>query len=71
MGFAIVFLCLLFVLALIDLKHMILPDELTLGGGLIFLVFSFFNPEITCWDAFGSAFGSALIFTGLYFFYYI
>lgn len=68
-GFAIVFLCLLIALALIDLKHMILPDELTLGGGLIFLVFSFFNPEITYWDAFGSAFGSALIFTGLYFFY--
>ena len=68
-GFTIAFICLLIALALIDLKHMILPNELTLGGGLVFLVFSFFNPEITYWDAFASAFGSALIFAGLYFFY--
>jgi leader peptidase (prepilin peptidase)/N-methyltransferase len=67
--FTCAFFCFLIALALIDLKHMILPDELTLGGGFIFLVFSFFNPEITFVDAFGSALGAALIFTGLYFFY--
>jgi leader peptidase (prepilin peptidase)/N-methyltransferase len=67
--FTSLFLCFLIVLALIDLEHMILPDELTLGGGLIFLLFSFFNPEISFWDAFASAFGAALVFAGLYFFY--
>lgn len=67
--FTSIFLCFLIVLSLIDLNHMILPDQLTLGGGLIFLLFSFFNPEISFWDGFISAFGAALIFAGLYFFY--
>jgi leader peptidase (prepilin peptidase)/N-methyltransferase len=69
MGFAIAFICLLIALALIDLKHMILPDELTLGGGLVFLVYAFFNPEISFWDGLGSALGGALVFAGIYFFY--
>jgi leader peptidase (prepilin peptidase)/N-methyltransferase len=57
------------VLAIIDFKHMILPDELTIGGGVLFLTYSFFNPIITYKNAFISAFGSALIFAFLYFFY--
>jgi len=68
-GFTILFLCLLIALALIDLGHMILPDELTLGGTVIFLVYSFFNPRITPVDAFATALGSALILMGLYYFY--
>lgn len=67
--FTILFLCFMIALALIDLRHMILPDQLTLSGGLIFLLFSFFNPEIAFWDAFATAFGAFLIFSGLYFFY--
>ena len=67
--FTIMFLCIMVVLAIIDFKHMILPDELTIGGGVLFLIYSFFNPLITYKDAFISAFGSALVFTLLYFFY--
>jgi len=67
--FTIIFLCIILVLAIIDFKHMILPDELTIGGGVLFLIYSFFNPFITYKDAFISAFGSALAFTLLYFFY--
>lgn len=67
--FTIIFLCIMVVLAIIDFKHMILPDELTIGGGVLFLIYSFFNPLITYKDAFISAFGSALVFTLLYFFY--
>lgn len=68
-AFVILFICLLISLAIIDLTYMILPDELTLGGALIFLVYSFFHPYITTLNALIAAFGSAVIFTGLYFFY--
>lgn len=67
--FTILFVCLLIPLAIIDLTHMILPDELTLGGAVIFLGYSFFHPYITVLSAVIAAFGSALLFTGLYFFY--
>ena len=67
--FTIIFLCIIVVLAIIDFKYMILPDEFTIGGGILFLIYSFFNPFITYKDAFISAFGSALAFTLLYFFY--
>ncbi len=63
------FLLLLVALALIDLEHMILPDELTLGGGAVFLLYSFFNPYLSPLPAFLSAFGSALLLTALFFFY--
>lgn len=66
---SIVFVSLLIALALIDLEHMILPDGLTLGGGVVFLIFAFFHPVISTLDAFATAFGSALVFTGFYFFY--
>jgi leader peptidase (prepilin peptidase) / N-methyltransferase len=68
-AFTIVFLCLLSALALIDMKHMILPLELTIGGSIVFLAYSFFNPLLTPINAFGSAFGAAAIFAAIYFFY--
>jgi leader peptidase (prepilin peptidase)/N-methyltransferase len=66
---AAVFLCLLIVLAAIDLKHMILPDELTLGGAAVFLVYSFFNPEVGQLDAVLSGLGAALFFAALFYAY--
>lgn len=68
-GFTAIFLCLLIALALIDLEHQILPDELTLGGAVVFLVYAFFNPVITPVNAIATALGSALVFAGIYFFY--
>lgn len=68
-GFTALFLCFLIALALIDHKYQILPNELTLGGAVIFLIYSFFNPALTPVNAFISAFGSALAFAGIYFFY--
>ena len=69
MVFSILFLCLLICLAFIDLNHMILPDIFTLGGAVIFLVYSFFNPVINPVNAFAAAFGSSLIFLLLYYLY--
>jgi leader peptidase (prepilin peptidase)/N-methyltransferase len=66
---AAVFLCLMIVLAAIDLEHMILPDELTLGGAALFFIYSFFNPEIGQLDAVLSGLGAALFFAALFFFY--
>jgi leader peptidase (prepilin peptidase)/N-methyltransferase len=56
-------------LAAIDLEHMILPDELTLGGAALFFVYSFFNPEVGQLDAVLSGLGAALFFAALFFFY--
>jgi len=67
--FTIIFLLILTALCLIDLKHMILPDELTLGGSAFFLIYSFFNPEVRTVEALLSAFGVTLIFAGIYIFY--
>ncbi len=66
---AAVFLCLLITLAFIDLQHMILPDELTLGGAALFFAYSFFHPEIATMDAVLSGIGAALFFAGLFYFY--
>jgi leader peptidase (prepilin peptidase)/N-methyltransferase len=68
-GFSILFICLLFSLALIDLKHMILPLEITIGGAMVFLIYSFFNPVISPVNAFGSAVGAALVFAAIYYLY--
>jgi leader peptidase (prepilin peptidase)/N-methyltransferase len=68
-GFTILFLCLLLALASIDLKHMILPLELSIGGAVVFLAYSFFNPLLTPVDSFATAFGAALVFLGIYVFY--
>ncbi len=67
--FTMLFLAILIALTFIDLFHMILPDELTLGGAIIFLIYSFFNQGISVLDSFGTAFGGALFFAALYFFY--
>ena len=69
MVFAILFLCLLLALALIDMQHMILPLEMTIGGAVVFLAYSFFNPFLTPIVAFATAAGAALAFAGIYFFY--
>ena len=66
---AAVFLSLLIALAAIDLKHMILPDELTLGGAALFFIYSFFNPRVAQLDAVLSGLGAALFFASLYYFY--
>jgi len=67
--FTIIFLLILIALCLIDLKHMILPDELTLGGSVIFLIYSFFNPEVETVEALLAAFGVTFCFTAIYVFY--
>jgi leader peptidase (prepilin peptidase)/N-methyltransferase len=64
-----VFLCLLIALAFIDLEHMILPDELTLGGAALFFVYSFFHPEITPLEAVLGGVGGALFFAALFYAY--
>jgi leader peptidase (prepilin peptidase)/N-methyltransferase len=66
---AAVFLCLMIALAAIDLEHMILPDELTLGGAALFFIYSFFNPDVGQLDAVLSGLGAALFFAALFFFY--
>ena len=67
--FSVIFLLILISLTFIDLFHMILPDELTYGGAVLFLIYSFFNPRISVLESFGAAFGGALFFASLYFFY--
>jgi len=67
--FTLIFLLILIALCLIDLKHMILPDELTIGGSILFFIYSFFNPEIKTLDAIVTSIGITLLFTGLYIFY--
>lgn len=66
---AAVFLALLIALAFIDLQHMILPDELTLGGAALFFLYSFFHPEISWRDAIAAGLGAALFFAALFYFY--
>lgn len=68
-GMAVIFLSMLIALAFIDFKHMILPDELTYGGAVLFLGYSFFNPMISPKNAFIAGIGSALAFAGILLFY--
>jgi leader peptidase (prepilin peptidase)/N-methyltransferase len=68
-GFAILFLCLLIALALIDLEHMVLPVPLSVGGAVVFAVYSFFSPAITPANAILTALGGALAFAAIFFFY--
>ncbi len=64
-----VFICLLVALAAIDIRHMILPNELTISGAVFFFIYSFFNPAVGQLDAVLSGLGGALFFAGLYYFY--
>jgi leader peptidase (prepilin peptidase)/N-methyltransferase len=66
---AMLFIALLICLAAIDLRHMILPDEITLAGAILFLLYGLINPNLTFLDCFLSAVISALIFLIIYFFY--
>jgi leader peptidase (prepilin peptidase)/N-methyltransferase len=66
---SILFICLLLCLALIDLKHMILPLEITIGGAVVFLIYAFFNPVISPFNAFAAAVGGALAFAAIYYLY--
>jgi len=65
----VIFLSVLISLVFIDLFHMILPDELTVGGAVVFLIYSFFNPRLSVLNSFATAFGGAIFFAALYFFY--
>ena len=65
----IIFLCLIIALGVIDLKHMILPDELTLGGAALFLIYSFFHPEQNTIELIVTAFVAALFFAAIYYYY--
>ena len=67
--FTALFICLLIALAAIDLQHMILPDELTLGGAVVFSIYSFFNPAVSPLNAILSGLGAALVFSGFFYFY--
>lgn len=67
--FSIIFLCILLVLTFVDLELMILPDELTLGGGVLFLAFAFFHPRITAINGIATGLGGALVFAAIFFFY--
>ena len=69
MAAAAVFLSLLITLAIIDFNHLILPDELTIGGSILFLAFSFLHPKIHWLESILTALGGSLIFAGLYYFY--
>jgi len=68
-GVSILFICLLVVLAFIDLEHKILPLQLTIGGAVVFLAYSFFNPFLVPREALIASAGGALAFTAIYFFY--
>jgi len=48
---AIIFACLMLLLALIDADHRILPNVITLPGILVGLALSFVNPRVIWWDA--------------------
>ena len=65
----ILFLLILIALAFIDFFHMILPDELTLGGAAVFALYSFFNPFVPVLEALATALGASLFFASLYFLY--
>lgn len=48
---ALVFVCLMILLAVIDLEHYLLPDRITLPAILVGLVLQFWNPAVTLLDA--------------------
>jgi len=65
------FLSLLIALAFIDLNHQILPDELTIGGSVLFFLYSFIAPSHhpSPLEGLLSGLGGGLIFLGIYYFY--
>ncbi len=67
--FTIIFLMVMISLSLIDLKHMILPNELTIGGSILFFIYAFFNPEVDTLEAIVTAGVVTLAFALIYVFY--
>ncbi|MCP4218927.1 MAG: prepilin peptidase [bacterium] len=68
-GFSCLFVFILITLAVIDFQHHILPNELTIGGSVIFFIYAPFHPEITWMNAYAAALGSAIFLLALYIFY--
>ncbi len=66
---AAIFVTILLALAIIDYRHMILPDEMTIGGGVAFLLYSFINPVTGPLDAFIAAISGAVGFMAILIFY--
>lgn len=55
------FFCLLLVITVIDLYHMIIPDELSLGGLLLGFFSAFITKDISWWDSLlGAALGGGI-----------
>ncbi len=60
--FSYIFCASLIVVSFVDLKHWIIPDEISLPGIVIFFVYSFFSPRLP-WKAslFGILFGGGIL----------
>jgi len=67
--FNLIFLCINLLIIFSDLETMIIPDQLSIGGTILFLIYSFFHPLITPLNAFLTACGAALIFYLLFVIY--
>ncbi len=61
----------LVVVSMIDFDHMILPDVFTLSGIVVGMVFSFFSPDRSFWEALGGVLFGGGIFWGIAYMYYI
>lgn len=64
-----IFISILLALAIIDYRHMILPNEMTVGGGVVYLLYSFINPAITPLEAVIAAAVGAIGFMAILYFY--
>ncbi|HEX3015938.1 MAG TPA: prepilin peptidase [Desulfobacteria bacterium] len=65
----LVFLCLLVVIAFIDLEHLIIPNKLVLPGTVLGLLFTLITHSPTPISGFLSALGAGLFFFIIWFFY--
>ncbi len=65
----LIFICLLVVIALIDLEHLIIPNIIVLPGAVLGLAFSFLPGTAPFWQALASGLGAALFFFLIWFFY--
>ncbi len=66
---AIVFGSIFFILFWTDIDTRILPDELTIGGSVLAIIYSFFRPDLSCKLALIGALIGFLIFIGSYLFF--